>query len=210
MAVLGSGEYEHPVVWHNLYGNPMPLKVALLSIASDTSIGREIVSRLNAFGFESASIVDLSDVLTVPIDLPDVREELQGMDGSHVRVQRLIMCNDDYPSVMHTLLKNSMSGAKNDLRVFIRADVTGIKSDVVCRAEKEALNKLTFNDGDGPWPLFYAVHFQMLHARTSDIDSFLNAAFEWVTVPEYVRPRASIDPAASYGFGACRPKPEDQ
>ena len=161
MEALGFGEYEHPAVWLNLYGNPMPLKVALLSIASDTSTGREIVSRLKAFGFESASIVDLSDVLRVPIDLPDVREELQGMDGSHVRVQRPIMCNGDYPSVMHTLLTNSMSGAAGDVRVFLRADDSGVKSDVVCRTEKEALNKLAWDDGTGPWPLFHAEHFQM-------------------------------------------------
>ena len=65
VTIRGIGEHEHPAVWHQHHDNPMPVKTVLFSFAKNTPIGREIVARLEAFGFESASIVGLSGVLTL-------------------------------------------------------------------------------------------------------------------------------------------------
>ena len=147
---------EHPPVWHAYDSNPMPVKVVLVSFASDSEAGRAFVDRMLRQGYESTSIIDLDSVLVEPFDLPHIRQGMSGMDGSFATAQRFAMCNAEYPATVHAVLCNSMRTSANHVRIFVRTDHTGIKSDVVCRVEEEILNKLTCDDGHGATPLFKA------------------------------------------------------
>ena len=105
-------------------------KVLLISFAKHSKNARELVNRIiDELGLGHVSIVDLTDTLQLPIDLVNVREIIVDQDGTSVDCQRLVMMNGQYPSVMHTLVENSMS--TRVLKVFFRVCGTGINADIV-------------------------------------------------------------------------------
>ena len=181
-----------------------PVKVLLISIPKLQHQAIRLVSRLTNNGLGDVSIIDLSDKLCMPIDLLDVRERIAGLNGGSVECQRLVLMNDQYPYCMHALLENSMGEV--DTKVFIRACDTGIKADVACRSEKEALERLRCDSSHEQWPVYDVEHVSMIDIEVySDTlaDKIIDDALERLQTREALAYRAPLNADDRYGAIAC-------
>jgi hypothetical protein len=194
-------EPHHGIVTTTSHRPSSPVKMLLISAKKNCDKSMRIIAHLIELGKQDASIIDLSEQLSMPIDQHHIRAAIIGRDGTDIEVQRMNIMHDDFPDVMKTLIENSLG--ERGLNIFVRVCETGHKADVVSRAEAAALNRMT-GDGpnDGPWPLF-EVRFQSFSdMEVVSLDfgkKMIDEALEWLQQPEAAIARPPINYADRYG-----------
>ena len=182
-----------------------PMRLLLVSLPKDCPETLELMELLvRVYGMGDATTIDLSKELTLPIDLPSSRSKVVGKDGTDLLVQQMVMADKDYPSVVQACVESSvrLTGQK----VSVRICDTGLKSDVVCRQEKEALEQLT--TGAYACAVYDVRHLSLVGlGKLVDIGEFLRQ-LQWLNGSSCIERRQEKlhgDMAHRYGSEAVHP-----